>query len=200
MGKNGGGWLLRSMMNALSREQAMAGRLARIGRRKRMRLRGLVRQAETTSGIPPGRTVPTPSSTPAKTRCPARLKSVSSVGGVWTPWAWVQYGLRARASAPINAAKIVVTRPIVDREARRRRAPRFRWRSREKCRCICLCFRFSCALRLETNFLPIRGQQVGFFQAGVNDNGCLMRARGADDAQGETVHLVDHRAHLVACL
>ena len=57
-----------------------------------------------------------------------------------------------------------------------------------------------CALLSDPNGWPAHSQQIGFFQAGVNDNGCLMRARGADDAQGETAHLVDHRAHLVACL
>ncbi len=57
-----------------------------------------------------------------------------------------------------------------------------------------------CALLSDPNGWPAHSQQIGFFQAGVNDDGRLVRARGADDAQRDAVHLVDHRADLIARL
>ena len=48
--------------------------------------------------------------------------------------------------------------------------------------------------------LLARRQQIGVFQAGINDDGGLVRARGADDAQRDAVQLVDHRADLIARL
>jgi len=56
------------------------------------------------------------------------------------------------------------------------------------------------SLLSDPNGLPARGQQIGVFQTGVNDDGRLVRARSADDAQRDAVHLVDHRADLIACL
>jgi hypothetical protein len=54
--------------------------------------------------------------------------------------------------------------------------------------------------RSDLNSLPARGQQIGLFQAGGNFDSRLVRACGTDDAQRNTVHLVDHCADLIARL
>src|ERR1051326_3207260 len=43
-------------------------------------------------------------------------------------------------------------------------------------------------------------QQIGIFQAGVNDDGCCMRARGADEPHRDAAQLVAHGADLIGRL
>src|SRR5579871_920738 len=61
---------------------------------------------------------------------------------------------------------------------------------------LCVSFPLKTAERLsdQHGVLP-RCQEIGIFQAGINDDGCLKRARRTDEPQHHTAHLIDHGAH-----
>ena len=52
----------------------------------------------------------------------------------------------------------------------------------------------------DLNGVPARHQEIGLFQTRRNSHGSIVRACEADNAQGDTPHLIDHCAHLIACL